>query len=1278
MSFVRSEESETHAGCREQVIQQDSGDWQKNCAPENPGIACLKFRSPKLNSMPWQHMSARLCLAGLLSVLTVPGVFGQNVSGGTGAEAIENIKPGLVVETVDRGREAERSGLREGDVLLSWSRGNTNGKFESPFDLDPVEAGQAPLGAVTFEGLRDSEARVWVIGEAMWGLHVRPNLREPLLEAHIQARDLFRAKKFVEAADGWRSCANRSHEQSFSWLASWFLVQAGDALSGGQSFAKSADTFQEAFVRAENAGPLVQAQLLRAKALVLHRVGNLSAAEDAFAMALERTRNIEAPDSLLVARGLTDLAWAMVGNSTGYDGEAPARVRTLLSQALAIEEQRAPLGLEKAKTLYIWAGILPSTGNLARQEEYLQEGLRILERLAPDSPDLADELVYLGGLVEERGMMQEARSYWLRAGGIVDKLELDLPDPYINLGENAYWLGDLGLAETYYRRSLEIGQRSPRFRGVAHSLCGLGMVADMRGDLAEAERWYRQALTFVEKHTPSSYFLTNVWSYLGGVASQRGDLVQAEAFHKRALDAHVRLRPRGDGTSALFLAQLGVDAFAAGDLKRAEIYHNKALTIRRRIAPESLETAESLRYVAELERASGHLQLALRHYQAALAIQNLRSPSGASTASTLQDLGNLFHEFGDDRKAEEFLRRALDRWNDLSPASSARAETLAALAAILRRERRFDEAAGFYRESILALESQANRWGGGRNVREGFRAKYANYYREYIGLLVTQGKREEAFAVLERARARTLLETLTTGHVDVRQGAAPELISKERLLETTLKAKSKRRLSLLSDKHMDEQIKFIEKEISELTSEYQGIEAQLRSDSPGYTALTQPKPLNAKEIQQQLLDSSTMLLEYSLGEQRSYVFAVTPGSLRVFELPPQKKIETIARRLYALLTTENRHLPGETEEQRILRLASAKTAYDETAAALSQMILRPVAEQLQNKRLLIVADGALHYVPFAALPEPKGRSANSHIEPALLILSHEIVNLPSASVLAVLERQASNRRPAPKTVSVLADPVFDKGDIRVKAVPAGAQQNGSGATRAANKTGDQQSKTEQSRWLANLTRSAVDLGWGQKRHGKVYLPRLQFTRLEANAITTGALPGQSFKALDFKASRATAVSPNLANYRIVHFATHAIVNNTHPELSGLVFSLVDEQGEPQDGFLGLQDIYNLDLPAELVVLSACETGLGKSMEGEGLVGLTRGFMYAGASRVAASLWKIDDRATAEFMRRFYRALFGQKMRPAAALRAAQLEMRKDPRWSSPYFWAAFQIQGEWK
>jgi CHAT domain-containing protein len=191
------------------------------------------------------------------------------------------------------------------------------------------------------------------------------------------------------------------------------------------------------------------------------------------------------------------------------------------------------------------------------------------------------------------------------------------------------------------------------------------------------------------------------------------------------------------------------------------------------------------------------------------------------------------------------------------------------------------------------------------------------------------------------------------------------------------------------------------------------------------------------------------------------------------------------------------------------------------------------------------------------------------------------------------------------------------------------------------------------------------------------LPRLLASREEAEAIMSVAPPGAAFSATDFAASRATATSGELAQYRVVHFATHGLLNNEHPELSGVVLSLVDREGQAQDGFLRLHDIYNLRLPVDLVVLSACQTGLGKDVRGEGLLGLTRGFMYAGAAGVVASLWKVDDEATAELMRHFYAALFRRGLPPAAALRAAQLALRQQTRWRAPYYWAGFVIQGEY-
>jgi CHAT domain-containing protein len=253
-----------------------------------------------------------------------------------------------------------------------------------------------------------------------------------------------------------------------------------------------------------------------------------------------------------------------------------------------------------------------------------------------------------------------------------------------------------------------------------------------------------------------------------------------------------------------------------------------------------------------------------------------------------------------------------------------------------------------------------------------------------------------------------------------------------------------------------------------------------------------------------------------------------------------------------------------------------------------------------------------------------------------------------------MRRELAWRKPAARAVAVFADPVFSSDDSRVKT--------------AGKTTGTPLLTRDLERSLKDVELTGVGTGF----------PRLPFSRREAEAIVATAHRGQWAKALDFQASRAAATSGDLSDYRVIHFATHGLLNTRRPELSGIVLSLVDQHGQPQNGFLRLHEVYNLKLPAELVVLSACQTGLGKDIRGEGLIGLTRAFMYAGAARVAASLWKVDDAATAELMKRFYRGMFDKGLRPAAALRVAQVEMWRQERFSAPYFWAAFALQGEWK
>ncbi len=398
-----------------------------------------------------------------------------------------------------------------------------------------------------------------------------------------------------------------------------------------------------------------------------------------------------------------------------------------------------------------------------------------------------------------------------------------------------------------------------------------------------------------------------------------------------------------------------------------------------------------------------------------------------------------------------------------------------------------------------------------------------------------------------------------------------------------------------------------------------------------------------------------------LGDERSYLWAVTRTEISSYELPPRAQIEDAAQKFRNLLTA-HQPIAGESFDQRQARIKEADDHIWQAAASFSQMILGPVSSELGTKRLLVVPDGVLQYIPFQALTEPqKTRSAAAPAntpadsgEPIPLLVGHEIVNEPSASALALVLSDTSQRQPAPNSIAIFANPVFDVDDPRVKS---------RGAT---------QSQSADSTETVEVQETFRDIGFGE---GKI--PALPASRDEAEAIMAVAPSGTGMKALGFDANRAAITKPELAQYRIVHFATHGFIDYQHPELSGLVLSLVDQNGRPQEGFVRLHDIYNLKLSADLVVLSACNTGLGKDVKGEGLIGLTRGFMYAGAGGVAASLWKVDDDATAELMKHFYEGMFKRGLTPAASLREAQLGMWIQKRWHAPYYWAAFVIQGQY-
>lgn len=890
----------------------------------------------------------------------------------------------------------------------------------------------------------------------------------------------------------------------------------------------------------------------------------------------------------------------------------------------------------------------------------------------------------IGAVYSELGEMQNAMAYYHKAlplrravgdrGGESVTL-IDIGGIYASSGEMLKALDFFNQALTLARA---IGDRE----GEATALHNIGFVYRNTGELQKALDSYHQVLP-LERAMGDRRGEASTLNGIGAVYASLGELQKALDYYNQVLPLRRAASDRSGEANTL--SNIGYVYNNMGDIQKALDYYSQALPLRRLVGDRRGE-ANTLNNIGTAYRDLNEPQKALGYYNQALPLRrDVGDRSGE--ANTLHNIGAAHSELGEKLKAFDFFNQALTLRRAVGD-RSGEAATLASIARLERDGGDLSEARSRIEAALNIIESIRTKIVS-QELRTSYFASVQSYYEFYIDLLMRLHKRRpsegfDAAGLLasERARARSLLELLAEARADIRQGIDPQLLERERTLQRQLNATAERQTRLLSGKHTKEQAAAIAEEVEGLTTELQQVAAQIRQRSPRYAALTQPAPLSLEEIQTEVLDPETLLLEYALGDERSYLWAVTPTSISSHELPKRSEIDAAARRVYELMTARNELSSlaiGDTEAQKIARftkdrarIAQADAQLPEAASRLSQMLMSPVASQLGTKRLLIVSDGALRYIPFAVLPDPATADRGEDGRQPLVV-AHEIVSLPSASTLAVLRRELRGRTPAARSVAVLADPVFGKEDVRVDEALSRQRQKSPGTRKDGNQLAS--ANTSTSTAPTNIIRALRDVGMVRDGAG---IPRLLFSGREANSILALAPPGEGMKRLGFEANRAVAISPELARYRMVHFATHGLLNSEHPELSGIVLSLVDGQGQPVDGFLRLHDIYNLRLSADMVVLSACQTALGKEIKGEGLVGLTRGFMYAGVPRVVASLWKVDDVATAELMKRFYRGILGDRLRPAAALRAAQVEMSGSRRWQSPYYWAAFELQGEWK
>jgi CHAT domain-containing protein len=783
------------------------------------------------------------------------------------------------------------------------------------------------------------------------------------------------------------------------------------------------------------------------------------------------------------------------------------------------------------------------------------------------------------------------------------------------------WMNHKTEALPYYSRAVKIwaaDKSDPGAWGIG--LMNIAFVHDMLGDKEGAISFYKQALPHlqeggdIEKLHLTLGRMAGAYSYLGEYEAGLEPLNKSLSLSRSPGTAN----RKGEAGA---LKGLGLFYNSAGDKQTALKYLNEALPIFQELQDVrgQADTINSIGAVSarrgatpeELTKALTLLNNAKNLYA------NVHDPDPSDQAATFNNIGGIYFLLGDYGRAVENFNSSLAliqigiqrHTHYASVDRNSEARCLYNIARAEKARKEFSGARAAIERAVGIIQATRT------NIRDpelrvSYLASVKFYYEFYIELLMELSEQDrkpelvkKAFEVSEGSRARSLLDMLIST-------------------------------------------------------------SRVRASDPRYRALTQPPTL--ADIQANL-DRDTLLLEFSLGEQRGFLWAVTRNSFDKFVLPERIAVEKAVDEVYNRLIARNVKIDFEEEPDKKKRIAEADEELPGFAKALSEMLLKDVATQLEGKRLLIVADGRLHYVPFAALPAPSALKL-SNDQKALfpdarppLLATNEIVNIPSASVLTIIRERAAARRSALRSIATLADPVFDKDDERLSTKPPAKD-----ADPCKFPTADQVEQQERA--------ARADEGEDEKSR----LKRLPLTRCEAKRIMEYA-PKGSLSALDFDANGALVRSGKLGKFGIIHFATHSRVNNIRPELSSIVLSRFDRRGNPRtDAYVRARDLYSLSFPVNLVVLSSCKTGLGKNVEGEGLIGLTRGFIYAGASRVVVSLWDVNDVATTTLMSDFYRKMFTGPASTSQALRNAQLDMlKKDPQLPS-YFWAAFILQGEWR
>lgn len=797
--------------------------------------------------------------------------------------------------------------------------------------------------------------------------------------------------------------------------------------------------------------------------------------------------------------------------------------------------------------------------------------------------------------------------------------------------------------------------------GEAQALNSLGLIYQNMGKFDNAIEIFDNILNIPYEDNPD--FL----DAQAGAVESKARLLSRLGKHKEALDLHLANIPRrqiiGNKTNeAITYHNSGLEYLHLRDFDLAIKSFNRAKDLTKNIRLQ----AYSYDHLGVCYWFKENYKDALEHNDKALDIFSNKITDPVGKASALYHRGLIYFSMKDYQQALTKYKETLALEENTGSKNDTPA-TLYGIALAYQQLGDLEQAKNNIQRAINMVEFQLLTISP-QDYRLSFFSKAEDYYKLYSELLMSAHNQDkskrldiEAFKMSELGRARNLLDLLIEKNINFHQDIDDALLEKERQLAKDLTEK----LNKIQKKGTQEESK-LEDDIKALKIKYSEIEKDIRKKNPEYTDLRYPEPLSLPNIQESILDEDTIILEYSLGEKHSYLWVIKKINSKVskieesitsYELPKRSVIEELAQQLYCDLTIETRRKKDEPDS--IFEKRKNNKNYLKSSTKLGEMLLGHVAEQLGDKRLVIIPDGILQYIPFAALNIPSGGSQTENFAP--LVDKHEIVYMPSVSAAGILrtDTKYTNRTPAPNLLAIFANPIFENN--RSNNVPTRNTQTATAVLKS-------DPLSEYKPFGCPDKDELVSLYNG--------LQSLVGTEKELNTILSiASKKGKCLPKQQAEVSRDTVMDKALlSQYKIIHFATHAIINDERPDLSAIALSAFDEKGRKTEQFLRLSDIYKLNLPAELVILSACQTGIGPSIKGEGIVSFSRGFMHAGTKRIITSLWQLRDDSTPVFMEKFYKALLQDSLTPSKALQKAQKEMIKD---YHPFKWAPFIIQGDW-